>query len=99
MQELNINPLINVDISLYFEVLDAELYGGKGTVGYTAVKYGGFRIIKTFENDVFVRDHINKIADMCSVPSENVRLISKAEYEEATSEDEDTDEDYWYDDV
>ena len=33
------NNLIDISVSLYFEVSDAEVFGGKGCKGYTSVSY------------------------------------------------------------
>lgn len=39
--------LISVDIGLYFEVSNSDMFGGQGTVGYSATKFEG---VKNIEN-------------------------------------------------
>lgn len=82
------NPLINVDIGLYFEVSDSEMFGGQGTVGYTATKFGGVGNLEAID-DSFVQKQIETVAQMLKVTSENVRLISKDEYDHETADEDD----------
>ena len=85
------NPLIEVDVTLYFEVSNSEMYGGQGTVGYSSLKYGGIKNLEAVD-DSFVRENIHSVAQMMKVTAEDVRLISKEEYDLKT-EDENEDED------
>jgi hypothetical protein len=39
------NSLINVDLGFYFEVKNSEMFGGEGSVGYTAATIGGVKNI------------------------------------------------------
>ena len=34
-----VDPLINVEVHMYFEVHNSDLWGGKGSVGYMEVGY------------------------------------------------------------
>lgn len=83
------NDMENITLSLgiYFEVKDAELYGGEGTVGYTAiimeVSVDG---LQKADFTKFVNSQIEETANLCKVPLENVRVITREEYEENTDE-------------
>lgn len=82
------NPLISVDIGLYFEVSNSNMFGGQGTVGYTATKFGGIGNLDAID-DSFVQKQIEAVAQMLKVTSENVRLISKEEYDQETADEDD----------
>lgn len=82
------NPLISVDIGLYFEVSNSDMFGGQGTVGYSASKFGGVGNLEAID-DSFVQKQIEAVAQMLKVTSENVRLISKEEYDQETADEDD----------
>lgn len=81
------NPLISVDIGLYFEVSNSDMFGGEGTVGYSATKLEGVGNLDAID-DSFIQQHIEAVAQMLKVTSENVRLISKEEYDRETADEE-----------
>lgn len=86
-----------VTLHFYFKVLDAELFGGKGTKGYAATSanecLGSEEV--SFDKMVSLKE-FNKICDkyrkcisvQMKVPEENVVAISRDEYKENTDEDE-----------
>ena len=88
---------MNMTISFYLEIKDAELYGGEGSIGYGCARLD-------IVGDNIGADTIKKYADaqldgwarMCKVPVEKVRLISRTEYEKNT-EDEYEDGGTWDD--
>lgn len=82
------NPLIYVTISLHFEVSNSEMFGGEGTVGYTATNFGGVSKLEGVD-DSFVDKQIEGVANMLRVKKEDVKLISKEDYDLATEDDED----------
>jgi hypothetical protein len=82
------NPLINIDLGFYFEIKNSEMFGGEGSIGYTAINLGGVKNIEAVD-DEFVDKKIEDISTMLKVSKENVRLISKEEYDENTEECED----------
>lgn len=90
------NPLLYIEASLHFEIIDSEMYGGEGSVGYAKAGWGGVNDIEQI-NDELIDNTIKSFAGMLNVPVENVRVISKEEYDAAT-EDENT-EDYEDDDL
>lgn len=78
---------ILLSLGIYFEVKDAELYGGEGTLGYAAT------IIDISVDDMqkadftkYANTQIEGMANFCKVPLENVRIITRDEYEENTDE-------------
>lgn len=86
------NPLIDVSISLYFEIFNSEMFGGEGSVGYTAVTFDS---IKNIENDdSFVDKQIERVANMLHVSKENVKLISKEQYNFETEDEIDWGSDF-----
>lgn len=76
---------ITMSLGIYFEVKDAEIYGGEGTVGYAAT------IIDIHPADYrradftkYAESQKEGMAQFCHVPVEKVRVISRDEYEENT---------------
>lgn len=57
------NPLISVDIGLYFEVSNSDMFGGEGTVGYSATKFEGVGNLDAID-DSFVQKQIESVAQM-----------------------------------
>lgn len=80
------NELIDVSVNVYFEISNAEIFGGEGTLGYIK---NGFEQVKKPEvslDDVFVNEQIESTAKMFDVSKDDVRLISKEKYEFETEE-------------
>lgn len=73
-----------ITIGLYFEVKDAAVYGGAGSVGYASINTDiAIENLKDIENlKKFVVSQIEGIANMCKIPTENVKIIPRAEYED-----------------
>jgi len=78
-----------VTLGVYFEIKDADLYGGKGTVGYANINID-VKISRLVCEDVCnaVKQQRKGIAEMCHVDIEKVRVISRTEYEEQTEEED-----------
>lgn len=85
-----INPLLYIEVTLYFEIKDSSVYGGKGSIGYCSIKIGDVKKVDKM-NDDHINYFIKQAASMTEVPPENVRLISKVEYDKNT-EDEESDD-------
>lgn len=79
---------VNVTISVYFEVKNAELFGGEGSTGYMEQRTDTI-LEKPNKPDLYeyTKGNIKGIAKMLAVPEENIRTISGQEYEENTEED------------
>ena len=78
---------INVTISLYFEVNDAEIFGGVGEVGYSEINMDlAMEDLSSVKLQIFAEENIANFAEMLKVPKENVRIISRTEYKANTEE-------------
>ncbi len=77
------NPLVSITATLYFEVKNAAVFGGEGSVGYTST---AFSDVVHPENltDEFINNQREITAKMLSVSTDDVTLISKETYEAAT---------------
>lgn len=77
------NPLVSITATLYFEVKNAAIFGGEGSVGYTS---DAFYDVAHPENltDEFISNQREVTAKMLSVSADDVTLISKEAYEAAT---------------
>lgn len=103
MQNDNIG-LIDITLTCYFEIKDAEMFGGAGSVGYTSVSLehskAADQLVGIINNSVqcegFLYAQRKSTADLLGVPVECVRAITYDQYETATGDDEteDDDEDY-----
>lgn len=78
---------VNVTISIYFEVENAEVFGGEGSTGYMEQRIG-ITLEKQSKLDLYeyAKVSIKNIAKMLAVPEEDIRTISGQEYEEKTEE-------------
>lgn len=77
-----------ITLSLYFEVHDAEMYGGKGTVGYANINVD-LKVSALANADLinYVEGQIQGVAEMCKVDKEKVIIISRTDYEKETEEE------------
>lgn len=79
---------VNITLVFYFEIKDAEIYGGIGEVGYAEQKMdlvtSDLGNIKLQEAAKSAREGFAKL---CKVSVENVRIISRIEYEENTEDE------------
>lgn len=83
-----VNPLINVEVHMYFEVHNSDLWGGKGTIGYAKLGYSECRSIDEL-NSEFIERQIEIIADSACVDKKHVRAITKQEYDEKSNDKND----------
>lgn len=87
---------IKVDITLYWKIRNAAIYGGQGSVGYSSAKFSDCK--KALYADAatvvaFCEGQRRITADLLSVSIDDVQLISHAEYDAGTQdESEDWDE-------
>ena len=87
------NKKIDVTISIYLEISNAEIYGGKGSVGYAEAKIDlNTSSLDGFKLEEFVAGNIDGFAELLKVPGENIRIIPRFEYENSTN---DTDNNRW----
>ena len=87
----DIHPLVDLKITLYFRVHDADIFGGPGSVGYTS--QGFDHCTEPAAADAaFIKMCSAGTAKLCGVPEEAVEAVSWQEYEAETGEpDEDED--------
>lgn len=78
---------INITISVYFEVENAEVFDGEGNTGYVECRTDA-TLEKSNKLDLYeyAKINIKSIAKMLAVSEENVRIISRQEYEEKMGE-------------
>lgn len=82
----------NIKLEVYFEVMDADVYGGLGSVGYASAGINGCQIDYGKEGifnkkelmEEYVKSQRKGMAELCNVPLECVRIISKEEYDDNT---------------
>lgn len=80
---------INVTISLYFEIKDAKMFGGIGEIGYCKTNVDlGIEDLSSEKIQDFAERNISYYAEMFKVQKENVKIISRIEYEENTEVEE-----------
>lgn len=72
-----------VSLGLYFEVMDSEIYGGKGTIGYASIIVD-LTLGSLDKSDVykFAEEQRKNFAKLCSVEDDKVKIISRPSYEE-----------------
>lgn len=78
---------ILLSLGIYFEVKDAEIYGGEGSVGYAATIMDIPIIgLQKANFTQFANSQTEGMALFCKVPLEKVRVITRQEYEENTDD-------------
>ncbi len=76
-----------VTLGIYFEIKDSDVYGGEGTVGYANIDVDlKISSLESANISEYVECQTKKIAEMCQVDTENVRVISRVEYDEKAEE-------------
>lgn len=80
------NELIDMSVNVYFEISNAEMFGGEGSLGYIKKAFEQVKNTSGFLNDSFVNEQIESTAKMFDVSKDDVRLISKEKYESETEE-------------
>lgn len=94
MKAMSVNESV-ITIGLYFEIHDAAMYGGKGTIGYvnTNIELKVSALAKADISD-YVEMQRQGVAEMLEVDKEKVIVISRTDYEEETADKEDEVEQY-----
>lgn len=79
---------IDVTISLFFEIKDSQLFGGVGEVGYSESRIDLYvDDLSNFKLHEYAKEQIKGFAKLCDVREENVRTVSREEYEANTEEE------------
>ncbi|MBQ5320310.1 MAG: hypothetical protein J6K17_14565 [Oscillospiraceae bacterium] len=77
-------PHIKVSLTFYFEVKNAEIYGGEGSIGYCSQSMDVGNIDGI--SDKHISDFAEGMANFMGVSIDDVRFITEAEYEENTED-------------
>ena len=74
----------SMSLGIYFEIKDAEICGGDGSIGWAAT------IVDIYSSDrpgIISRTVKRKMAQYFHVPLRKIKQISRGEYEENTEEE------------
>lgn len=81
-----ITEKINFTLSVYFEIVGSQAF--EGDVGYSEVKLDFYKKqLKDIKLGEFVEGQKREYAKIFKIPVENIRIISRKEYEENTEGD------------
>lgn len=87
----NLVSLVNkiITAEMFYEIKNSEMYGGEGSIGYAKQEMGGI----PFENhdkltDELLQKTCEDVARILKINPENIRMISKEEYDQNVEEDE-----------
>lgn len=98
MIDLNNYPFVNVSLTFYFRVRNAETWGGKDSVGYSAFNMEECKNINAL-TESNIEDVRKSMANDLGVIVADVDFITKSEYELATADDEDNNDDFDLDEL
>ena len=86
------HQLVNLDATLCFEVKNSEMFGGEGSIGYASTVYRGLTLPDELFDKIFDKSDIQKlvarVAKELGINPEDVKLITKEEYDRETADDE-----------
>ena len=84
---------VSLTKEVFFEVRNAVVYGGEGSVGYESflIKQTGYhnKTSEEFFSDAYLEKMRKSWAAICNVSEENVRMISEEEYHFFTDDEDD----------
>ena len=90
------NPLVSITATLYFEVKNAAIFGGEGSVGYTSAAFSDVQHIEALDDD-FITAQKKITGKMLNVSVDDITLISKEAYTTATEGPDGEDGEEWED--
>ena len=83
---------VQVTLSLYYEIVGADLYGGPESTGYAMMAFDfDTENLGSVNLSVMAEEWKAGFAKTCKVPVENITIISRCEYEDNTADLEDPD--------
>lgn len=94
MIDLNNYPFVNVSLTFYFRVRNAEMWGGNGSVGYSAFSMDECKNLNAL-TETNIEDVRKSMANDLGVSVADVDFITKSEYELETADDDNDDLDEW----
>lgn len=78
---------VKITAETFFEVKDAEMFGGEGSVGYASTNLtGSINMIKIYEK--YIQEQIKGFSRSFNVPESNIRVITEEEYKVNTEDDD-----------
>lgn len=78
---------VQVTLSLYYEIVGVDLYGGPESTGYAMVAFDfDTENLGSVNLPVMAEEWKAGFAKTCKVPVENITLISRCEYEDNTAD-------------
>lgn len=84
--EKAISDRVEITIAVYFRIHNAELFGGMGSIGYSAISHEKVKDIYSFTDD-YVENLKHETAKMFGVAAADLDIIDSATYEAETNED------------
>jgi len=90
MIDLNNYPFVNVTLAFYFRIRNAKMWGGKGSVGYSAFSMEECKNLNLL-TESNIEDVRKSMANDLGVTVADVDFITKSEYELATADNDDED--------
>lgn len=91
------NPLVSITATLYFEIKNAAIFGGEGSIGYTSAAFSDVQHIEALDDD-FITAQKKITGKMLNVSADDISLISKEAYITATEGPDGEDGDDWDED-
>ena len=87
-----------ITLGIYFEVHDAEMYGGEGSVGYVNINIDlKASALAKVNMDEYLEKQKQGVAEMCKTDKEKVIIIPRTQYESETEDEYDDEDWHWYD--
>lgn len=101
MIDFNDYPFINVTFTFYFRVRNSEMYGGKGSVGYSSFSMEECKnITSIIEDPIKLIEEVRvAMAKTLGVTADDLDFITRSEHELATADDDEYDDDFDDDDL
>ena len=90
------NPFVSISATLYFEIKNAAIFGGEGSVGYTSAAFSDVQHIENLDDD-FITAQKKITGKMLGVSVDDISLISKEAYMTATEGPDGEDGEDWED--
>ena len=90
------NPFVSITATLYFEIKNAAIFGGEGSVGYPSAAFSDVQHIENLDDD-FITAQKKITGKMLGVSVDDISLISKEAYMTATEGPDGEDGEDWED--
>lgn len=90
------NPFVSISATLYFEIKNAAIFGGEGSIGYTSAAFSDVQHIENLDDD-FITAQKKITGKMLGVSVDDISLISKEAYMTATEGPDGEDGEDWED--